>query len=266
MDYGTLYTRKDKHVFTVTLNRPDRLNSMNERMFKEICLALEEAEEDDEVRVVIITGAGRAFCSGADLGTGPEGEKIIDEQRAEVVRLDMRRIQAVARMIRKTNKVVVAMVNGVAVGGGFDLASACDLRTGSKKASFTLGFARIGLVPGMGGTWLLPQILGVSKAAELVFTNSTLEAGDAERFGYLNKLVQAEDLEKETMDLAEQIAKLPPIALRLAKLQLYGGLRLDLDTALDMIAVSQGIAASTDDHKEAVAAFREKRTGEYRAS
>ncbi len=265
MRYKTLYTEKRGHVSTITLNRPDRLNAMNDQAFKEICHALEQVEKDDKTRVLIITGAGRAFCAGADLTPGPDGERLIDEQHPEVVRLDLRRLQAMTRQVRRMNKVVIAMVNGVAVGVGFDLASACDLRVGSENASFMIGFGRIGLIPGTGGTWLLPQLLGVSKAAQLILTNDVFDATEAERFGYLNKLVPSSQLEKATMDLAERIAKLPPIAIRLAKLQLYEGLHMDFETALDMIAVCQGITASSEDHREAVAAFREKREGQYKA-
>jgi 2-(1,2-epoxy-1,2-dihydrophenyl)acetyl-CoA isomerase len=242
------------------------MNALNAQLLEEMRLVLEQADSDEEARVVVITGAGRGFCSGADLSPGPEGERFIDKQHPEVVRLDVRRLQILTRLIRKMNKVVIAMVNGPAVGAGFDLASACDLRIGCENASFRVGFVRLGLVPGTGGTWFLPQLIGVSKSAELIFTNETMGAEEAQRIGYLNRLVPEPELEETTMALAEKVAGLPPITLRLAKLQLYEGLHFDLDTALDMIAVTQGVASSTDDHREAVDSFREKREADFRGT
>jgi len=156
------------------------------------------------------------------------------------------------------------MINGAAVGGGFDLACACDLRVGSEKARFMVAFTRIGLFPGWGGTWLYPRIIGIAKSAEMLFTGDFLEAKDAERYGLLNRLVPAEELEGETMALARRIADGPPIAIRLSKLQLYKGLEMDLETAMKVAAACETITLTSEDHKEGVAAFREKRRPQYK--
>ena len=156
------------------------------------------------------------------------------------------------------------MIHGAAVGGGFDLACACDLRTGSENTRFMVAFTRIGLFPGWGGTWLYPRIIGIPKAAEMLFTGDFLEAKDAERLGLLNKLVPAADLEKETMNLAGRIANGPPIAIRLAKMQLYKGLEMDLETAMKVAAACETITLTSEDHREGVKAFQAKRKTQYK--
>jgi enoyl-CoA hydratase/carnithine racemase len=161
-------------------------------------------------------------------------------------------------------KPTIAMVNGVAVGGGFDVALACDLRIGSKDARFRNAFVKIGLFPGWGGTWLYPRVMGLGKALEYLFTGDFLGAEEAERLGVLNKMVVPEELEKETMVLARKIAQGPPIAIRLMKLQAYKGLQMDMETALEMAAACETITLNSEDHKEGVAAFREKREAQFK--
>jgi enoyl-CoA hydratase/carnithine racemase len=183
---------------------------------------------------------------------------------AEEFRRGFRNIQGVILGLQRLEKPTIAMINGAAVGGGFDLACACDLRVGSEKARFMVAFTRIGLFPGWGGTWLYPRIIGIPKAAEMLFTGDFLEAKDAERYGLLNRLVTAEELEGETMALARRIADGPPIAIRLSKLQLYKGLEMDLETAMKVAAACETITLTSEDHKEGVAAFREKRRPQYK--
>ena len=162
-------------------------------------------------------------------------------------------------------KPTIAMVNGVAVGAGFDLACACDIRVGSPAARFMVAFVRIGLFPGYGGTWLYARALGsLGKAAELLFTGDFLEAEEARQYGLLNHLVDAEKLELFTMEMAQKIAQGPPIAIRLAKLLLYKGLEFDLETAMQMAAAAETITLTSQDHREGVTAYREKRPANYR--
>ena len=156
-------------------------------------------------------------------------------------------------------KPTIAMVNGVASGAGMDIASACDIRTGTSKSRFLAAYIRIGLFPGWGGTWLYPRVMGLAKAAELIFTGEFLEAEEAYRLGMLNKLVSEEELEPVTMEMARKIADGPPIALRLAKLNLYKGLEVDLETGMRFAAASATIPLTSEDHWEGVKAFREKR-------
>jgi enoyl-CoA hydratase/carnithine racemase len=238
------------------------MNALNPKMSEELVQALQEVNQDEDARVLVVTGAGKAFCTGADVGgMSPEERR---PKGAEEIRRGFRNIQAIILGLHRLEKPTIAMINGAAVGGGFDLACSCDLRTGSEHARFMVAFTRIGLFPGWGGTWLYPRIIGVPKAAEMLFTGDFMEAKEAERYGLLNKLLPAADLEKETMALARRIANGPPIAIRLAKMQLYKGLDMDLETALQVAAACETITLTSEDHKEGVAAFREKRRPQYK--
>jgi enoyl-CoA hydratase/carnithine racemase len=262
MSFETLLLEKNEGIAVLTLNRPERMNALNPKMSEELAQALQEVNQDDEARVLVVTGAGKAFCTGADVGGMSAEER--KPKGAEEIRRGFRNIQAIILGLHRLEKPTIAMINGAAVGGGFDLACSCDLRTGSEHARFMVAFTRIGLFPGWGGTWLYPRIIGVPKAAEMLFTGDFMEAKEAERYGLLNRLIPAADLEKETMSLARRIADGPPIAIRLAKMQLYKGLDMDLETALQVAAACETITLTSEDHKEGVAAFREKRRPHYK--
>ncbi len=267
MNYQTIILEKRGNVATITLNRPEKLNAISHQMTSELISALDDVDEDDEMRVLVITGTGRGFCSGADVGGMVSGtERGTGTARGmEEIRQELS--QSAGRVIPKLQKMqkpTIAMINGAAVGAGFDLALACDLRVGSENARFMNAFVRIGLFPGWGGTWLYPRAMGLGKALEFLFTGDFMEAKEAERLGVLNRLVPADELEKETMALALKIANGPPLAMRLAKLQVYKGLGMDLETALQMAAACETITLSSEDHKEGVAAFREKRQATFR--
>ena len=268
-NFETLILDKDPeaHIARITLNRPDRLNAINDTMEYELVSAIEDVSADDAMRVLILTGAGRGFCAGADTkGMSGGDEKGIHsgERTAEEIRRNFRLPQRMILGLHRMEKPTIAMVNGTAVGAGFDLACACDIRIGSPAARFMVAFVRIGLFPGYGGTWLYAKALGsVAKAAELLFTGDFMEAEQAYQHGLLNQLVDTEELEAATMEMARKIAKGPPIALRLAKLMLYKGLEFDLETAMQMAAAAETITLSSEDHKEGLAAFREKRPPKY---
>jgi enoyl-CoA hydratase/carnithine racemase len=264
MPFETLLLEKKEGIGLLTMNRPDRMNAFNQQMEAEFVQALQEADQDDEIRVLVVTGAGKSFCAGADVGRMSAEERERKPKGAEEFRRGFRNVQGIILGLQRLEKPTMAMINGPAVGGGFDLACACDLRLGSEKARFMVAFTRIGLFPGWGGTWLYPRLIGIPKAAEMLFTGDFLEAKDAERYGLLNRLVPAEDLEKETMSLARRIADGPPIALRLAKLQLYKGLGMDLESAMKVAAACETITLTSEDHKEGVAAFKEKRKPQYK--
>ena len=259
----------DTGIARVTLNRPDRLNALNDQMQIEIADAVVQADSDSNIRVVIITGAGRAFCAGGDLNnlggsTNGSGEGWTSGN-ADEVRRSFRLAQEMILGVQRCEKPVIAMVNGVATGAGLDLACACDIRIGTQRSRFMSAYVRIGLFPGFGGTWLYPRTLGsLGRAAEMLFTGDFLEAEEAYRLGFLNRLVGEEDLESTTMEMAERIAAGPPIAIRLSKLMLYKGLEFDLDTAMKMAAAGETITLTSRDHIEGVAAFREKRDAQYR--
>lgn len=267
MDFATILLKKEDWIATITLNRPDRLNAVTPKMAHELLAVIEDVDKDDEVRVLVLTGAGRGFCAGADVGgmTGGTQEGMGTARSAEEMRrYHSRVVGRICLGLQKLQKPTIAMVNGIAVGGGFDMALACDMRIGSKNTRFRNAFVKIGLFPGWGGTWLYPRVMGLGKALEYLFTGDFLEAEEAEKIGVLNKLVPPEDLERETMSLARKIAQGPPIAIRLMKLQAYKGLQMDLETALEMAAACETITLTSEDHKEGVAAFREKREAQFK--
>ena len=260
---------QDSGIARITLNRPDRLNALNDQMQVEIAGAVAEADSDPNVRVLIITGAGRAFCAGGDLnnlGGATNGSGAgWTSGNADEVRRSFRLAQDMILGVQQCEKPVIAMVNGVATGAGLDLACACDIRIGTPRSRFMSAYVRIGLFPGFGGTWLYPRTIGsLGRAAEMLFTGDFLEADEAYRLGFLNRLVSEEELEATTMAMAERIAAGPPIAIRLSKLMLYKGLEFDLETAMKMAAAGETITLTSRDHVEGVAAFREKRDAEYR--
>ena len=259
----------DSSITRITLNRPDRLNAINDQMQVEIADAVSRADDDPDARVVIITGAGRAFCAGGDMnqlgGSANGNGNGWTSGNADQVRRSFKLAQDMILGVQRCEKPVIAMVNGVATGAGLDLACACDIRTGTPQSRFMSAYVRIGLFPGFGGTWLYPRTLGsLGRAAEMLFTGDFLEAEDAYRLGFLNRLVSEDELEETTMELARRIAAGPPIAIRLSKLMLYKGLEFDLETAMKMAAAGETITLTSQDHVEGVAAFRQKRAAEYR--
>ena len=259
----------DTHIARLTFNRPDKRNALDDSTMEELGDALEDVEADDSVRVLILTGAGRSFCAGGDLESLPGGAEPGDwaSENVDDIRRGFRKVQRFMLCLQRMEKPVIAMVNGSAVGAGFDIACACDIRIGSPQARFMVAYVRIGLFPGFGGTWLYPRMLGsIGKAAELLFTGDFLEAEEAYRLGFLNKLVPQEDLEKVTLEMAEKIACGPPIAIRLSKLMLYKGLEFDLDTAMRMAAAAETITLTSKDHREGTSAIRESRKPVYRGA
>ena len=255
-------------IARLTLNRPDRLNAINDQMQIEIADAVTRADADPHVRVLIITGAGRAFCAGGDMnqlgGSSNAKGSGWSSDNADQVRRSFRLAQDMILGVQRCEKPVIAMVNGVATGAGLDLACACDIRIGTPRSRFMSAYVRIGLFPGFGGTWLYPRTLGsLGRAAEMLFTGDFLEAEEAYRLGFLNRLVAEDELEATTLAMAERIAAGPPIAIRLSKLMLYKGLEFDLETAMKMAAAGETITLTSRDHVEGVAAFREKRPAEY---
>ncbi len=261
-------TDYDSGVARISLNRPDRLNALNDQMQIEIADAVAEADADPNIRVLIITGSGRAFCAGGDLnnlgGSADGSGEGWTSGNADEVRRSFRLAQEMILGVQRCEKPVIAMVNGVATGAGLDLACACDIRIGTPRSRFMSAYVRIGLFPGFGGTWLYPRTIGsLGRAAEMLFTGDFLEADEAHRLGFLNRLVSEEELESTTMEMAERIAAGPPIAIRLSKLMLYKGLEFDLETAMKMAAAGETITLTSQDHVEGVAAFREKRDAQY---
>lgn len=244
-------------VLTLTLNRPEALNSVTEMLARMLQVQLDRADADPNVRAVVLTGAGKAFCTGQDLRelTGPDAppmEQILSEHFNPIV-----------LKIRACAKPVVAAVNGVAAGAGANIALACDVVLASERASFIQAFTKVGLIPDSGGTWMLPRIVGFQKASALMMTGDKLSAGDAERLGMVYRVVGADELEDAAAALAHQLARMPTKALALAKQALELGATQTLEQQLDTEDQLQRIAAETADFKEGVAAFVGKRKPKF---
>jgi 2-(1,2-epoxy-1,2-dihydrophenyl)acetyl-CoA isomerase len=240
-------------VLTLTLNRPDALNSFNVEMKEALLAALKDAARDRSVRVVLLTGAGRAFSAGQDLK---------ERQQADAADLgtELRvRYNPIVLAMRRMEKPVIGAINGVAAGAGISMALACDMRIASEAASFIEVFGRVGLVPDTGSSWFLPRLVGYARAAEMSFTTDPVDAATAERIGLVNRVVPADQLMAEAGALAARLAKSAPIALALAKRALNRALETNLEQALEFEAELQSIAGRSKDYAEGVAAFVEKR-------
>ncbi len=255
--YEALLVDTEEGVRRITLNRPEVLNAIDGRLAQELHDALRDAEQADDVRCVVLTGAGRAFCSGADLRDHVPGETSL----GEVVRARYNRI---ILRLRTMEKPTLAAVNGVAAGAGANLALAADLRIASDRASFIQVFTRVGLVPDSGGTWFLPRLVGMGKALELMFTAEPVDAVTAERLGLVNRVVPHDELPARTLEWARRLAQGPTRAFGLIKRGVNRALATDLREALEYEAFLQDIAGRTEDHREGVAAFLEKRSPTYR--
>lgn len=253
----TMLTARAGGVLTVTFNRPAVLNAFDDRMIGELGEILKSAERDAAVRCLVLTGAGRAFSAGQDLGAfiergeRPDAPSIGEHLRSGYNPLVLR--------LRRLEKPVVAAVNGVAAGVGLSLALACDLRVAAEDAVFTLGFSKIGLIPDGGASLMLPLLVGLGRAAELAFTSDRIDVREAHRLGLINRVAAPDALLAETQQLAQQLAALPTRAIGLTKRAFNRAILPDLAGWLDYETHLQEIASRGADHREGVAAFVEKR-------
>ena len=255
----SVIVKKENGVAWITINRPEVLNACDIDTLKKLLSAFKDAEKDPSVRCLVLTGAGRAFCAGADLQSLKKRGVGVDISLMEDLKEGFNPI--VSKM-RNMDKPVVAMINGVAAGAGMGLALASDLKIMADSAKFVEAFAKVGLVPDSGATFFMPRLLGISKAMELAFTGEGIDAKEAERLGAVNRIVPLDQLEKETRTLAEKLAK-GPRGMGLSKRAINKALYVDLDSALDYEAYMQEIAGSTEDYKEGLKAFGEKRPPEF---
>ena len=265
MSYETLLYEVEEGVATITLNRPAVLNAISPRMIEELQAAMNTVRDDATVRAVVLTGAGRGFCSGADLKGRQRvkpSEAPPDASKAGAERL-RRTYNPLILAIRTIEKPFIAAVNGVAAGAGCNLALACDLVLASDAARFGNVFTRIGLIPDCGGHFFLPRLVGLHKAAELMFTGDIIDAHEAARLGLINRVVPHAELGTQTRDLAERLARGPTRAIGLCKRTLNVGISADLAIVLDAEAEGQGLAGQTEDHWEGVQAFLEKRPARF---
>jgi 2-(1,2-epoxy-1,2-dihydrophenyl)acetyl-CoA isomerase len=259
MDYEVLIFRKEKGVAVITLNNPEIRNALSDKMMDELLLALDEIEKDDEIRAVVITGAGRAFSSGGNVS----GMQRLTES-ATLARDAVFRLSKLIMRITELEKPIIAAVNGAAVGAGCNLALAADIVVASEGAVFSEIFVRIGLLPDAGGMFILPRLVGVSNAKRLCFTGDMVNAAEAERMGLANKVVPAEQLEAEALGLAERLAQGPTKAIALTKRIINRSLSSDLAAVCEYEAQAQAILLQTEDFREGMQAFLEKREPKFK--
>lgn len=256
-DFQTLLYTLHEGVLTVTMNRPDVYNALNEQMKKDLNDAFKQADKDPSVRCIVVRGAGdKAFCSGQDLKEHAGSKRSLKESLEKSY-------NPLIRKMRSIEKPVIGMINGVAAGAGLSIALACDMRIMSTAAKLIEVFVRIGLVPDSGSHWFLPRLAGMARAFEYAATGRDIEAEEAERVGLVNATASPEKLEEATMGYAKKFAEAPTKAIGLIKRTLNKALASDLDTILDYEASIQQIASETEDHREGIAAFLEKRKASF---
>ena len=249
-------------VRTLTLNRPERLNAVNDKLSAEIIQAISEASADDEVRVIVITGSGKGFCAGLDLTEFAKRDKSADSRHKTLDNLGWVGHQALG--IVHCDKPVIAAINGIAAGAGLALALACDLRFMSAGARVTAGYIRRGLNPDAGMTYFLPRLVGQGKATELIYTGRDIYPEEAERIGLVNGIFLDEEFQDRVMNFAKELAEGPPVALTLSKRLLAASPDTDLTTILKQELASIKVCFGTKDVQEGVKAFAEKRKPVFR--
>ncbi|SFG10194.1 2-(1,2-epoxy-1,2-dihydrophenyl)acetyl-CoA isomerase [Palleronia marisminoris] len=255
----TVKTAVRSGVLLVTLNRPDKLNAFNDEMHGALRTALENARDDAGIRAILITGAGRGFCGGQDLG-----DRDPSKGRADLGHTIETFYNPLLRLMRSIEKPIICAVNGVAAGAGANIAFACDIVLAARSAKFVEAFAKLGLVPDSGGTWWLPRILGEPRAKALALTGEPVPAEQAADWGLIWRAVDDEALQDEATELAEKLAAGPTLGLGLTKRLIQEAATADLDTQLDAERDAQRQAGFSDDYAEGVAAFLQKRAPAFR--
>jgi len=251
----------EEAVATITLDRPDKLNAFSDEMLDVWLAALEECRTRDDIRVVVITGTGRSFTTGGDIeGFGSSASNTAAAMKRRV----SAGIQRLTQTIAEHEKPVIAALNGIATGGGLDVALACDIRFAAESARFAETYVRMGLIPGGGGAYLLPRIVGAAKALELLWSGDFIDAREAERIGLVNRVVADAELMTETHKFARRVAEGAPLAVQLIKRLVRMGADKDLATGLELAAANMPIVRSSEDHLEAIAAHREKRKPNFK--
>jgi len=258
MEFRHVIYEKNEGIATITLNRPEALNALSTEVVEEILRAVEDVRSDENIRVVVLTGAGeKAFSAGADI-----------KAMVGMTALKARELSSMGERLCVTlenlEKPVIAAINGYALGGGMEVAMACDLRIASENARMGQTEINIGLIPGWGGTQRLTRLVGMTKAKELVFTGRMIDARTAEQIGLLNMAVPADKFREIVHQLAVDLASKAPVALKVAKALITKGADMSLDAALELEREGFGVIGSTDDLKEGTSAFAEKRKPEFK--
>jgi enoyl-CoA hydratase/carnithine racemase len=259
MSDATLHYEVSEGIATITLDNPTRKNAFTLDMIDDWADALRAAAEDDAVRVVILTGSGDAFCSGIDLSVLQAVEDVPLARK----RMLTHGVHKVARAVEALDKPLVCALNGVAVGAGLDMALMCDMRFMGRSAKLSEGYIKVGLVPGDGGAWFLPRLVGPAKALELLLTGDFVEADEALRIGMVNRVYDDAELQERTREFAAQLAAMSPVAVAVIKRTVQQSAAIDLRTSLDLISSHMAVVQSTDDYREAQTAFAERRPGRF---
>lgn len=249
------------HIATITLNRPDRYNALTPTLRQELLDAIEHSNNEADVRAVVITGAGKGFCSGGDMKENANA-KSIDDVNPLSNKLEPIRDKIILAM-RGSNKPYIAAVNGAAAGGGMGIALACDIRIAATKAKFGQTFSRRGLHPDWGGTYFLPRLVGTAKACELIWSGRMIGAQEALDLGIISQLTEPDDLIPTALEMARGFAAGPPVSIRLSKRAIYRGMEAELRDALEFETYAQNVCLSTEDVKEGITAFLEKREPKF---
>ena len=259
MEYQKLIIEKQDRICTVRINNPEALNALNSQILQELGRAFDAIAEDAEVDVVILTGEGRSFVAGADIAEMSTMQAAAGKHFGELGAAVFRKIELLA-------KPVIAAVNGFALGGGCELAMACDIRIASAKAKFGQPEVGLGITPGFTGTQRLPRIVGLGKAKELIYTAAVISADEAYRIGLVNQVVEPELLLEESMKMAKAIASKAQLAVRYSKEAINRGVETDMDTAIAIENYLFGLCFATADQKEGMEAFLAKRKPEFKGN
>lgn len=255
-EYKSVKVELEDGIFWLTLNRPEARNALDANMLREIDMAIKEAEAHNDVKVIVIQGAGeKSFAAGADI------RQLNEREPLEALVPGM---QGVYSRIESCTKVTIAAIRGFALGGGCELAMACDIRLATKNAKFGLPELNLGIVPAAGGTQRLSRMVGKGRALDMILTGKIIDGEEAERIGLVSYFVEEEALQEKIQEVAEKVLKKGPVAIMLAKRAVHKGYDMDTDTALWMEKLSQAVAFGTEDKHEGTLAFLEKRQAEFR--
>lgn len=264
MDFREIIYEKDQHVATVTLNRPAKLNAYSEVMVHELLTALADARDDDNVRAVILTGAGRGFCSGGDISTDFQYPARYRGHKLEAM-LEMREnMHVLVKFLRRFDKPVIAAINGPAVAGGLTLALCCDFRIAAASAKLGDTSLKFALIPDEGGAYLFPKFMGLERALKMSLFSEVYPAQQAKELGLVTEVVPDAELMTTARAWAERLAAGPPIAIRMTKRMMYKQQTMDLENALEDAALSVMVTNYCEDVKEGTAAFHEKRQPQFK--
>ncbi|SDY81448.1 enoyl-CoA hydratase [Proteiniborus ethanoligenes] len=257
MEYKNLILKKEGNVCFLSINRPNALNALNTQVLEELSIAIDEVEKDQDVYVLIITGEGKAFVAGADI------VEMKEKNAAEARTFSQLGIE-IFRKLELMEKPVIAAVNGFALGGGCELAMSADIRIAGEKAKFGQPEVGLGITPGFAGTQRLSRLVGTAKAKELIFTADIISAHEAERIGLVNKVVPQEELLSTALEMGNKIASKGQLAVRYSKAAINRGIETDIETGMTIERDLFGLCFATEDQKEGMSAFVEKRAPEFK--